>query len=532
MSSDDEEVATSALRWPIMFVFAVYSLSSAFQWIQFAIIPSIFQTYYGVTAGAITWTSTIYMASFIPLVFPATWLIDNTGMKNVALLGSGINAIGTLVKCFAIHPDYFWLAFIGQTISACAQCLILELPPKIAAIWFPTSEIATATSIGVFGNQLGVALGFLIPPMIIYGPVESFRGVPTGKNGSYDGSYPDNWRNDTRWTETVTESAIVEVTSQIRYLFISFAVLCVSLFVLVLVLFKDKPVRPANRASVRRSQTTRTEPSERDESGQFLNSIKEYAHSIVRLLKSGPFVLLVLSYGLNVGVYYALSTLLSQIIKPTFLDGDFEYEDTFIASLDTKIGQMGTFMVVAGLVGSILGGIVLDAFKKFKLTTVWCYMFTLVFMVAFTWMVNKEVLWVDYVFIAALGFFMTGYLPIGFEFGAELTYPESEATSSGLLNCSAQIFGFAATIGCQTVIEYFTPSSETASDAERIEGQVAGGWYANLTMIVCLIVGLALTFMITEDLRRHAAEHAEIDSEDKLDDSIKNNQNEQSKLIA
>ena len=82
--------------------------------------------------------------------------------------------------------------------------------------------------------------------------------------------------------------------------------------------------------------------------------------------------------------------------------------------------------VVAGLVGSILGGIVLDAFKRFKLTTVWCYMFTLVFMVAFTWMVNKEVLWVDYVFIAALGFFMTGYLPIGFEFGAELTYPESE----------------------------------------------------------------------------------------------------------
>ena len=65
----------------------------------------------------------------------------------------------------------------------------------------------------------------------------------------------------------------------------------------------------------------------------------------MRLLKSGPFVLLVLSYGLNVGVYYALSTLLSQIIKPTFLDGDFEYKDSFIASLDTKIGQMGTFMV-------------------------------------------------------------------------------------------------------------------------------------------------------------------------------------------
>ena len=30
--------------------------------------------------------------------------------------------------------------------------------------------------------------------------------------------------------------------------------------------------------------------------------------------------------------------------------------------------------------------------------------------------------------------FMTGYLPVGFEFAAEITYPESEGTSSGLLN--------------------------------------------------------------------------------------------------
>lgn len=36
---------------------------------------------------------------------------------------------------------------------------------------------------------------------------------------------------------------------------------------------------------------------------------------------------------------------------------------------------------------------------------------------------------------------MTGYLPLGFEFAVELTYPESEGTSSGLLNCSAQVTG-------------------------------------------------------------------------------------------
>lgn len=36
---------------------------------------------------------------------------------------------------------------------------------------------------------------------------------------------------------------------------------------------------------------------------------------------------------------------------------------------------------------------------------------------------------------------MTGYLPVGFELAAEITYPISEGTSCGLLNTSAQVFG-------------------------------------------------------------------------------------------
>ncbi|TNN39197.1 Feline leukemia virus subgroup C receptor-related protein 1 [Liparis tanakae] len=40
---------------------------------------------------------------------------------------------------------------------------------------------------------------------------------------------------------------------------------------------------------------------------------------------------------------------------------------------------------------------------------------------------------------ALIVFFMTGYLPLGFEFGVEITYPESEGTSSGLLNAFAQV---------------------------------------------------------------------------------------------
>lgn len=50
------------------------------------------------------------------------------------------------------------------------------------------------------------------------------------------------------------------------------------------------------------------------------SSTGAYIKSILSLVKDIPFLLLVLSYGLNVGVYYAISTLLNPIIKPTFYD--------------------------------------------------------------------------------------------------------------------------------------------------------------------------------------------------------------------
>ena len=81
----------------------------------------------------------------------------------------------------------------------------------------------------------------------------------------------------------------------------------------------------------------------------------------------------------------------------------------------------------------------------------------------YTGTLNLGYLWVVYLSIAALGydmlysknlgltyvnetkrsynsrFTMTGYLPIGFEFAAEITFPVSEGSSSGLLNASAQV---------------------------------------------------------------------------------------------
>ena len=40
------------------------------------IITSILEKYYSISTLAVYWTSMIYMVLYIPLIFPASWLLD------------------------------------------------------------------------------------------------------------------------------------------------------------------------------------------------------------------------------------------------------------------------------------------------------------------------------------------------------------------------------------------------------------------------------------------------------------------------
>lgn len=63
--------------------------------------------------------------------------------------------------------------------------------------------------------------------------------------------------------------------------------------------FEDKPDLPPSPAQAAQKSL--------ESSGNFMNSIR-------RLLTNRGYVLLLLSYGINVGVFYALSTLLNRVI--------------------------------------------------------------------------------------------------------------------------------------------------------------------------------------------------------------------------
>ena len=63
----------------------------------------------------------------------------------------------------------FPIAFVGQSVCSAAQCFTLGVPPMLAAAWFGPQERARATSIGVLSNQLGGALGLLSSVVVTHG---------------------------------------------------------------------------------------------------------------------------------------------------------------------------------------------------------------------------------------------------------------------------------------------------------------------------------------------------------------------------
>ncbi|XP_053165851.1 feline leukemia virus subgroup C receptor-related protein 1 isoform X1 [Hemicordylus capensis] len=425
----------SKRRMVVLAVFSLYSLVNAFQWIQYSILANVFTTYYNISNAQVDWLSMAYMVAYVPLILPATWLLDAYGLRITALLGSGLNCLGAWIKCASVQRDLYVVTLVAQIVCSVAQVFILGLPSRIASVWFGPKEVSTACAVAVLGNQLGTAVGFLLPPVL----------VPNTGNH----------------TDTMGHN--------ISIMFYGTAGVSSFLLLLTALVFTEKPKYPPSQ-----SQAVLMDVPPEDYS---------YKQSIINLFRNVPFVLLLISYGIMTGAFYSISTLLNQMIV------------YYYTGEEVNAGRIGLTLVVAGMVGSIICGLWLDYTKTYKQTTLMVYILSFVGMVVFTFTLDCGHLVVVFITGGVLGFFMTGYLPLGFEFAVEITYPESEGTSSGLLNASAQIFGILFTLIQGKLTTDYTP--------------LAG----NIFLFVWMFIGIILTALIKSDLRRHSVNSGNISAD-------------------
>lgn len=374
-SPSSKQIRTYSKRFLILALFCLCSSQNAFQWLQYAIITSKVADYYQVSDILVNITSIIYMIIFIPGMFPAAWLMSKKGLRSSLLIASFVTLLGAVIKCGSLHRDRFWVTMIGQVIAAIGNVFVLSVPPRLAAVWFGENEISTATSIGVFGNQLGICASFFLPPWI------------------------------------VRSTSISGIEEELRLIFYGSALFMLVLFALIVLLFDNQPPSPPSRSSAK---------------ARIDQESSSFCKSLVFLVSDSNMQLLTLSYGLNVGAFYAISTVLDQIISSAF------------PGHNQAAGNIGAIITISGTVGASLCGIILDRTKKYKETTLVLYIFSLLGLISFIFAL-KFSLFLSHIVAALMGFFMNGYLPIGFEYAAELTYPEPEGNSAGILNLSAQV---------------------------------------------------------------------------------------------
>nr|CUU97422.1 feline leukemia virus subgroup c receptor-related protein 1 [Hymenolepis microstoma] len=165
-------------RWWMLTLFCTVTLLNAFQWLHINIVApdSVFFWNGSLPESkqgkdlAIAWLSMIYMLVYIPMIVPATWLLNHYGLRVSILIGAGLNALGAWIKCLSMELSQpygvdstsavvsFPLLMVGQFVCASGQVFLLGVPAQLASTWFGKSELALATAIGVFGNQttLGV----------------------------------------------------------------------------------------------------------------------------------------------------------------------------------------------------------------------------------------------------------------------------------------------------------------------------------------------------------------------------------------
>ncbi|XP_058505070.1 solute carrier family 49 member A3 [Solea solea] len=255
-------------RWFVLLVLCLLNCSNATIWLTFAPVADQSAHYLKVTLEEINWLSLVYMVVAIPLSFGTTWMLDTLGLRITLIVGSWLNMFGAMLRFFGtLPPDRYGVDYnivmAGQTFGALAQPLIIFTPTKLAALWFPDHQRATANMIASMSNPLGILLANIISPLIVKTP------------------------------------------EQIPALMMSYAVpACLICFLATVGILSGAPPTPPSASA----ESSGSEP--------FVQGIK-------LLLKNKPYLVLLVCFGSGIAVFTCFSTLLEQILCVQGYNNDF-----------------------------------------------------------------------------------------------------------------------------------------------------------------------------------------------------------------
>ncbi|XP_029805754.1 solute carrier family 49 member A3 isoform X4 [Suricata suricatta] len=157
-------------RWFFLLVLSLLSFSNATLWLSFAPVADTIAHHFLLSTEQINWLSRVYLVASIPSGLVAIWVLDSVGLRWATIVCAWLNFAGSVfrtVPVFVWIQDPFASLLGGQSLCALAQALIVFSPAKLAALWFPEHQRATANMIGTMSNPLGILVANLLSPALV-----------------------------------------------------------------------------------------------------------------------------------------------------------------------------------------------------------------------------------------------------------------------------------------------------------------------------------------------------------------------------
>ncbi|CAF1123021.1 unnamed protein product [Adineta ricciae] len=252
-------------RWFQLFIFVLATFSNAIHNMTFAPIQSQTSTFYGLSTLQVNVLAIVFQFLYVVGTILSFWLYRVLSVRTVILIGSLLN-LGTFIRLFSlISPSNGYPALIiGQIFPAIATPLFINITPLFAARWFPPKQRDIATAISSMSNPLGLAVGSLLPSLIV----------------------SDGYSSIDFFTLLIVEAGFSALVALI-----------------VIFLFRSEPPTP---------------PSSSVEHHIKVNLRTDF----INLLKNRHYLVLLFSFSLGLALFSALVALLFQLIQPVGYTSD------------------------------------------------------------------------------------------------------------------------------------------------------------------------------------------------------------------
>lgn len=149
------------------------------------------------------------------------------------------------------------------------------------------------------------------------------------------------------------------------------------------------------------------------------------------ILRSRNFQWLMVIFFIGLGVFNSVTTWIEGILSPRHFS-------------ITQAGIAGGLMIAGGIAGAIIIPVLSDRYRKRVAFIQIALLGATLGLIGIAYSTNYSIILFSSGF---LGFFLLSSGPIGFQYGAEITYPASEGSSNGLLLMMGQISGIAFIFG-------------------------------------------------------------------------------------